>query len=135
MKNVFLLITVVIMTSCRTYYSEQSNVLDFRKYTESGFIINPTSSGMEFEPLSMISVSFYSGEKIDKDLKNDDGIINIYSKSAQTKFYCATSDRMLEKIVQECKKIGANGIINFNIKPIPDKYQSWEVSGVAVKLK
>ena len=43
---------------------------------------------------------------------------------------------MLEKIVSECKKMGANGIINFNMKPIPEaKYQSWEVSGVAVKLK
>ena len=136
MKKYLLLMIVVLTTSCRTYYSEQSNVLDFRKYTESGFVINPTSSGMDFEPISMISVSFYSGEKLKGVFKNENGIINIYDKSVQTKFYCATPDRMLEKIVSECKKMGANGIINFNMKPIPEaKYQSWEVSGVAVKLK
>ena len=128
MKKYLLLMIVALTTSCRTYYSEQSNVLDFRKYTENGFVINPTASGMDFEPISMISVSFYSGEKIEKSLKNENGIINLYNKSAQTRFYCATPDRMLEKIVSECKNMGANGIINFNIKPIPEaKYQSWEV--------
>ena len=77
MKKYLLLMIVVLTTSCRTYYSEQSNVLDFRKYTENGFVINPTSSGMDFEPISMISVSFYSGEKLKGVFKNENGIIPI----------------------------------------------------------
>ena len=42
----------------------------------------------------------------------------------------------MDKIVEECKKIGADGIVNFDVKRVrTDKYNNgyWEVSGIAIK--
>lgn len=139
MKKILLsAICCVLLSGCaKTFYSESVSMLDFRKYAEKGFIINPTSSGVNFKPLSMINVSFTSGKNINVELKGKNGIIEEIDKYTNKVLgYKATPERMMDKIVEECKKIGADGIVNFDVKRVrTDKYNNgyWEVSGIAIK--
>ena len=139
MKKILLsTICCIILSGCaKTFYSENVSMLDFRKYAKEGFIINPTASGINSKPLSMINASFTSGTSIESALKGKDGIIEEVDKYTKTVVgYRATPERMMDKIVEECKKIGADGIVNFDVKRVrTDKYNNgyWEVSGIAIK--
>ena len=97
--------------------------------------INPVSTGHKFIPISEISISFVAGKKISDDLKNKNGIKNKEHKtgtySDPTMYYYATKERVFDKLIEESKMLGANGIVNFHISP---NGQNWVVSGTAVRF-
>ena len=144
MKKVPFIVYVIalfILSSCSSsYYSENVYTLDYGKYAEKGFIIitheiNPVSTGHKFIPISEISISFVAGKKISDDLKNKNGIKNKEHKtgtySDPTMYYYATKERVFDKLIEESKMLGANGIVNFHISP---NGQNWVVSGTAVRF-
>lgn len=128
-----------VLGGCKSsYYNEVTTSLDFREYTKQGFIISPTTSGFEYTPVSEINVSFYLGNKLPDDLKGKKGIKMVKDKYLGITEYYPTSERILDKIVDEAKAMGANGIVNFKSSYISSKKYGqgyWNVSGVAVITK
>jgi uncharacterized protein YbjQ (UPF0145 family) len=132
-----------IFSGCKSSYSsykETTTSLDFREYVKQGFVIIPATVGfeytpVEYTPISEINVLFYSGNKLPDDLKGKRGIKT--SKIWSVTEYHPTSERILDKIVEEAKAMGANGIVNFKSSYIKSKNSKgyWEVSGVAVITK
>lgn len=128
-----------VFSGCKSsYYNEVVTSLDFREYTKQGFIISPTTSGFEYTPVSEINVSFYLGNKLPDDLKGKKGIKMVKDRYLGITEYYPTSERILDKIVDEAKAMGANGIVNFKSSYISSKKYGqgyWNVSGVAVITK
>lgn len=137
-KLLLLVFLAIFLNSCSpTYYQEKTTILDFREYTKQGFIISPTTSGFEYMPISEINISFYPGGKLTEEFKGKRGIKKQELKYSEY-YYSPSSTRMLDKIVEEAKNMGANGIVGFKSSYIPGgKYGSgyWNICGVAVVTK
>lgn len=136
-----ILLSIFFVSCSKSVYSEFVWTRDYGKYLEDGFTIipkeiNPSSTGHKFVPVSDILISFFSGKKINDELKNKKGIINKQYKtgtySDPTIYYYATEERVLDKLVEECKALGANGIVNFKI--LSKDQKDLVVSGTAVKF-
>lgn len=139
MKKFYLIMLAVIaLCGCSTSrYTETTYLLDFRKYVKEGFVINPNSSGLEYTPLGSLEVRFEEGKKLEGEYKNIIGLKVRKDTNRNVVYgYYPSSERMIEKIVEECKKLGANGIVDFRIKYVPSESNKpyWKAEGLAVKI-
>lgn len=141
MKKILLLLALVLsLSSCAVLYQEKSVLVDLREYSgDKDFIINPSRiANGEFTPIGMLSVEFKSGSKVKDEMKG-------YVQSTGPYWYEATYQRMVSKAVEEAKLMGANGIIDFDIKAVyPPKSVksggtsqavSYKVTGIPVIYK
>ncbi len=137
MKNIlFLLAVLFTVASCTTVnYSEKRWSIDFREYIKDpNFTINPTDiSNKDFEPIGLIKLEFYVGTNVKKEHKDH---VREEGGKWTAKYYVPTLERMISLSVEEAKKIGANGIIKFDLirkNKANGSYPVYEVTGVAVK--
>ena len=136
-KILFLLAVLFTAASCTTVnYSEKRWSIDFREYIKDpNFTINPTDiSNKDFEPIGLIKLEFYVGTNVKKEHKDH---VREEGGKWTSVYYVTTLERMISLSVEEAKKIGANGIIKFDLIR-KDKVNSssrtvYEVTGVAVK--
>lgn len=137
MKKTILLATFAIsmltLQSCYTYYYEQAYTIDFREYVEDGFLISPTDTGFDYTPLGQLEVDYTLGETIPKG----------YSKKDLEKgidgYYFPTSKRIMDRIVDEAKELGGDGIVCFKVTYFPPTKKNMQpyymATGVVVKVK
>ena len=137
-KFLFLLAVLFVVSSCSTSsYSEKRWSIDFREYiNDPNFTINPTDiANKEFEPIGLIDLEFCGGAKVKKEHKLHVRKVTVDKWSI---YYVPTLERMISTAVEEAKKIGANGIIKFDLirtDKAKGSYPVYEVTGVAVKYK
>lgn len=135
-KILFLILASVLLTGCnKIMYTESVYIVDYREYIKDGFIISPTVTGFNYQPISNIEVVFNSGEL--RKGENDDNlqpVLPFIGYTGKSNKYAPTSKRMMDKIVNEAKQMGANGLIDFKTTYNP-KNSTWSASGIAVVIK
>lgn len=132
MRKLLLILFVVLLHSCATVYYESAHIIDFREYVEKGFMLSPTDTGFDYTPLAQMEVNYYLGQKVLEGSK--DGLIKHWEGGN----YYPTSKRIMDKVMNEAKKLNADGIVCFKIQYIPEtKYSPalYQATGVAVKVK
>lgn len=142
MKKI-LLLSVLVLSLCSCgigFYQEKSLLVDLREFSgDKDFIINPSKiANGEFTPIGMLCLEFKSGGRVKGEMKE-------YVKSTGSYWYEATYKRMVSKAVEEAKLMGANGIIDFDIKAVygkvtrsegtSSKIVAYEVTGIPVIYK
>lgn len=130
MKKLLLILFVALLQSCATVYHEAVYSIDFRDYVEKGFMISPTDTGFDYTPLTQLEVDFYIGKIVTDEDK--DGL------EKGVGGYYPTSKRMMDKVVDKAKMLGADGIVCFKVQYFPQtKYSQafYQATGVAVKVK
>ncbi|KAA6347858.1 hypothetical protein EZS27_004723 [termite gut metagenome] len=139
MKKILLLTgMVVLFSSCMTAnYFEKTSTLDFSKYHKEGFIISPIAEGFQYTPISSISIKFRDGA-LKGYSRSKEGLSTVVGVADN--WFSPSIDYMLDAIVKEAKKQGADAILNFNAKNVSKKTPLgaletyYELSGFAVKL-
>ena len=64
-KLVLAFLAVALLASCnKIMYKESVYVVDYREYIKEGFIISPTVTGFNYQPISNIEVVFSSGASV-----------------------------------------------------------------------
>lgn len=158
MKKVLLIAVILFLCGCSVPFQKSVSITDFRKYTEAGFIISPATSGFTYQPIGVISVKIIEGkqERQEKSQKVSSmylgkngeilsmaGYIEAYGKVAFDTEYgnnsgAAIYTGILDEMVKEAKKLGANGILNFSATRTYDATRHAYViyaSGFAVKIE
>ena len=153
MKTTYVLSVIVcglLFTSCASIpmYSEHVYSIDFRKYSEQGFIITPTDNiNREYTSLADIEMVFtfgYTEKKIvtrrgfsQSEVKDDLYIDKNTLRSKKPRgdnWFTPTPEYVLDQFVQYAKSIGADAIVNFKsikIESFPGKVT---LSGFAIKI-
>lgn len=139
MKNILLLLSIVLLSSCtRNYYIENVS-LDYSKYTKQGFFIteSPTVQ-FNYEPIASLYTFVYSGK--DKKWSKENSMKNQgtdYFSLENNNIRKAKYSDGIEAIYQEAMKKGADGIINITYDVVYNKgiVDYVCVKGMAIKRK
>ncbi|KAA4215499.1 hypothetical protein AAAZ42_19940 [Bacteroides ovatus] len=117
-------------------YTESVYVVDYREYTKDGFTISPTVTGFNYQPISNIEVVFTVGKLRKGETAENLRLIVPYEgyTGKTNNEYAPSSKRMMDKIVSEAKKMGANGLIDFKTT-YNARNRAWVASGIAVIIK
>lgn len=142
MKNVVLLL-ILLLSSCSTIkYSEYGYSLDYSQYTAEGFFITEaTSVNFAYTPIgSCVGASksgYEKGEPIPytKTLKNGGEIYNPDFGKGRYKYIPASYQSALYQIVNESKKIGADGIIGLRFVTDVKEGQVSMISAYGMAIK
>lgn len=130
-------IVLLVFTSCAvtTPYQENKYILDFRSYLDDGFKIYSTSLINEpYECLANITLEVIPGTKKEtisgKAINGDD-----FSQKVNVNVK-VSSDELLKRIVKYAKDLGANGILNMQMKTYYEGSRKvYTLSGSAIKIK
>jgi len=157
MKKIWLIYVVLfILVSCSTSKITTSKIsfipksqilfgLDFRPYTEQGFLVTPYSYSEPYESIGVLTLSILPEAK--KVVGNTYRTSDSPNSTIQVEYIWLKSDispeETIEAMYQECKKLGADALVDFNIKPISKHYNTdppvsidgFEVTGFAIKRK
>ena len=138
MKNIlYPIIIILALFGCtRDMYTESVYVVDYREYTKDGFTISPTVTGFNYQPISNIEVVFTVGKLRKGETAENLRLIVPYEgyTGKTNNEYAPSSKRMMDKIVSEAKKMGANGLIDFKTT-YNARNRAWVASGIAVIIK
>jgi hypothetical protein len=143
MKKLIGILAVVLLMSCTTtkFASKQVYMLDFRPYTEKGFLMSTTNVGVSYTGLAEINVVCKSGYVYAENKSFNDTWQDVYSdskamtvnKNTARKYW--TTDEVLEQLYNEAKAVGANGLINIRITSNQwGSFTDYELSGMAIKI-
>lgn len=150
MKAIYVLGVIVcglLFAACAPLkYSEEVYSMDFRKYSEQGFVITPTDNiNREYVSLSNVEMVFTSGftdseekfverrgfsqSEIKDDLYRDRNTLRV-KKTQEDNWFMPTYEYMLDQFVQYAKSMGADAIVDFKMIVNGDR-----VNGVLVNKK
>lgn len=150
MKTTYILSVIVfglLFASCAPLkYSEEVYSMDFRKYSEQGFVITPTDNiNREYVSLLNVEMVFTSGftdseekfverrgfsqSEIKDDLYRDRNTLRV-KKTQEDNWFMPTYEYMLDQFVQYAKSMGADAIVDFKMIVNGDR-----VNGVLVNKK
>lgn len=135
-KVLFLFCAVFLFVGCiPTKRITQVVTLDLTKYTREGFFITEANSvNRDYDPVGLVSVYLESGKEVSVTKK--DGGDPVYGQDIvikKGKFINASLEEALEMMYNEARSKGANAIIN--LKYSCSTLGSWDVTGMAIKLK
>ena len=156
MKKLLLVIPIflTLLTCCGTTSnlipSERKSYvffLDFREYTEQGFLISPDYYQGKFKACGELSIIIHPAEKITK-FGGKTNIYGVYepATNALTREQISGKE-LLNLAVVEAKKIGANAIVNFKCNEVSNSYFSaqlgknitefshYEISGFCINIE
>ncbi|RZK18598.1 MAG: heavy metal-binding domain-containing protein, partial [Pedobacter sp.] len=111
-------------------------------YKKNGmFITESNSVNFNYEPVASVAAMQISGylpsDKMQKTFTEDVyGSSSTASPVLSKKFLEASREQVLDELCKKAKQIGANGILNLQIKYIPattESYSGYEASGMAIK--
>ncbi len=156
MKNYLLFFLITwLMWSCTTLtkidaYSHMNKV-DFTAYSQKGFLFTPEKYNGEYESIGIIDFVKMPGAvySIEKNLATDKKYIPQYpdySESTAQWFYEVIDlNEVLEELYQQCRSMGADALMNFNLEPNEDRYSEdisnpttvigYRITGFAIKRK
>lgn len=133
-----------IMSSCTTIkYFEYATNIDYSKYYNTDFFITESNSvSFDYIPISSVSVEIVSGDIVAGERPPMIIKENVYNpewgKYKQGIYKEADYSDVLSKIVDECKKYKANGVINLKFITKRGEYGkvlSIYASGMAINRK
>lgn len=130
MKKFIIVLLAFCASSCAVqWYNEQQYLVDFRPYTEEGFIISPLSTyAAEYNPIGIVSMEFTPGFdkpqiKVEepgakkKEGINDDLYFSGERHTSSKKHkHTPTWAEMMDKFVDYAKSLGANGILDYHFE-------------------
>lgn len=144
MKKLLLIAFVAMLTSCTSTKFVSKNVyfLDFRPYSEKGFLMSTTLIGASYSSIGEINVTCQSGYILgDKKNKSSDwhdqytssASITVTKKTPRKQW---TIDEVLAELYNEAKSVGANGVINIKVETnYSEGFTDFIISGLAVKIE
>ena len=156
MKKGFLFIVIMtLLTSCLStlevvYKKEFLSGIDFRKYTEKGFLFTPEKYKGEYESIGLISYEILPGAKyktIRKVLYPDyshNGTRSHFYKTKKWDVENIIFQDVLDSLFLKCKELGADAFVNFEKEIIRKSYINvknpitiigYKISGFAIKRK
>lgn len=108
MKKLILSVIVIIITGCTSVYEiprrDLTTLLDFRPYTEKGFLITTETYNGEYEPVGVVSYKI-------KPSCNNEGLmksgIDLWVPNV------VPTHELLDSLFVLCRNLGSNGIMNF----------------------
>lgn len=160
MKKVLVILGIVLLfTSCTTITilnsvqkEESFYGIDFRTYTEKGFLMTPENYSGEYESIGLITYKIIPAAKyvlINNKTKNV-----LYYNTYTDTYYWIKDDinfqNVLDSVYVNCVSMGADALINLKMNLISkeyllDKYSKpisnpvtisgYEISGYAIKRK
>jgi len=125
-------LALVIMTSCTVQMKEITkiqgytimNKIDFRKYSDKGFLITPEKYSGEYHAVGMIDFIKMPAAVYVKRTRLDDNnkpVTPEFGHPAEIdKNWVPENinmDAVLEDLYKQCVALGADAIINFNLEP------------------
>ena len=143
MKKLVAIAALFALLSCSSskFYSKSVSLLDFRPYTEKGFMMSSTNIAITYQTIGVIEVRCESGYiKNEKQLWGFNELetkpalaMNVSAKTPQKQW---STDEVLAELYNEGKAIGANGIINITIETnYSEGFKDFIIRGLAVKLE
>ncbi len=63
MKKILTFLIVALLSGCAALYHKSVYLIDFRKYTEAGFVISPATSGFSYSPVGVLSMEIVDGKQ------------------------------------------------------------------------
>lgn len=132
MKKIILsAVSVLILSSCAItgpYYREYANSIDYSKYSEKGFFLTESNSvSFNYTPIATVYCVIENGYVRVVDGKEYQLQGETYG-SKNLEWKKGYADTTLDKLYQEAKKLGADGIINL-------QFSNNRASGMAIKRK
>ena len=147
----FLLVTF-IMLGCSNLKEVPSysllSMVDFRKYSAEGFLITPEKFAGNYNSVGIIDYVKMPGAKyiVSKKLQNQEKY-KAYDPTSDSNFpqwfiETINMDQALDEVYKQCKNLGANAIINFNIEmnsetwgtnPNQVNITGYRITGFAIK--
>ena len=112
-----------------------TTVLDFRQYNEEGFFVSSTPYVGLYDPVGQITVAILPAKSVKmvsvEPEKNRYSSVTVRTEYVYENEIIAT-DELLEIIVSEAKKLGADGIVSVRL----DETGSYHyLTGLAIKRK
>lgn len=119
--------------------------IDYESYFKNGFYLTESNSvGFEYIPMGTVNYILMGGYKTSKVEEkteiNPDAKFSVKEKRKKTDTYLLTREEYsvyeaIDQVVNECKKKGANGIINLRINVVTGDYATtgYTISGMAIK--
>lgn len=103
-----------------THAVKEIRVYDFRKYTESGFVITTSDN----YPTTYRSLGIIYYDCVAGTMQNGQGWIG------------CTDDEMISKLVESIKSVKGNGLIDLKIVTtvLPDNRTKFTSSGLAIQI-
>ena len=148
------LISILMISSCATFqpdfYENTPYNIDLSKYQKEGLFITTGDFYSKYDPVSILTESCYNGyiskqstRKRQAENQTDNDSVYSEGSSFNLKDFeyknCLISD-LLDYLFESAKEMGANGIINLEIKSVvrtsPDSEKTQDgalVTGLAIK--
>jgi hypothetical protein len=153
MKKIALFAVVSLLAiSCTTLKEIPSysllNKIDFRKYSDAGFLFTPEKYEGEYKSIGVIDFKKMPGALYTtiKELKNKDNYIpehpEISTISTQWFTEMIDMDQAIDELYRECISLGADALMNFKIDYYietrsnisnPISITGYKISGFAIK--
>lgn len=128
---------MLMMTSCATFKPAKRTVLpaflDYRPYMSAGFFISPNPYMENCENLGELAIVVYPAQ-VEIDELNAafyDGVI--YRNMKFYGYERVPYEILLDQAVEQAKKAGADGLVNFKIQKIEGLIPQYMVTGVCIK--
>jgi hypothetical protein len=131
-KIAVFILALLVVTSCSVQMQELKkiegysilNKIDFRKYSDKGFLITPEKYSGEYHAIGMIDFIKMPGAVYVKRTKLDENnkpVAPEFGHPAEVEKTWVPDniniDAVLEDLYKQCVALGADAIINFNVEP------------------
>lgn len=127
------------------------NKVDFRPYSEKGFLFTPEKYNGDYESIGIIDFIKMPGA-VYSNIKNMKGNTAYLPESpeypettSQWFFEPIDLNQVLEELYQQCQSLGADALMNFKLEANEDKYSvdisnpttvvGYRITGFAIKRK
>ena len=146
MKKLLLITLVAALSSCSTAkyaMTVGANVLDYSKYSESGFFITESNAlSKEYTPVASIMFEYRSGYEVlkpEEKITDKRGYVYTTKAAVYGSYKKVSQEDAIDAMVVMAKEIGANGIINLKLTVLGSSIgrndSGFSVSGMAIKIE
>ena len=155
-KLIVILLSVILLISCTTL-KQINNIqpskylygIDFSPFTAKNFLITPEKYLDSYESIGLINYESFPGATYEfvKSIPTQETKINgekVYNDIYEWKTDRINIDSMINEVYNICVEMGADAIVNFEIKTITEPYlyiknpitiTGYKINGFAIKRK
>ena len=145
MKKICSIILLLFLAGCGKTIELQRSVhvagFDFSKYSDMGFLFTPQSYTLDYKSIGVLSATVFPAVK--KIVEGESYNISGYEKIGKDEEWLAEKlnpSDAIDEMYNAAVKMGADAIVNFNIKWVTKmngliELKGFEVSGFAIKRK
>lgn len=150
-KLLFVLASAVLLVSCGTVAQDTKRIvdigfLDFRPYTEQGFLLTPNMYTGEYTACGLLEVNVFPAKKAHNSPGHTNEYGNYVIGSSTVTVEEISSQELISLAVDTAKELGADAICNFKCVSHYNNYfdgsghsrqefSHYEISGFCIKRK